>query len=132
MRKSLTIAMAALTFGGAVAAAALPAQARDHDGGYRDGGYRGGGYYHGGHDRGHGRNNDGAAIVAGIAGLAIGAALADGGHSYAYNRGGYYQPGYYYDGGYAYAPAYRVCSSSRWVWDPYLRRDVLVRDSYAC
>ena len=117
MRKSLTAAMAALTFGGAIAAA--PAQARDHN-------YRGGGYYHGGHNN---RSNDGAAIVAGIAGLAIGAALANGGHSYDYNRGGYYAPRAY---GYGYARPYAVCQGSRWVWDPYIRRNVLVRERYAC
>lgn len=127
MRKSLAAAMAALTFGGAIAASAVPAQARDHGG--RGGGWRGG------YDRDHRRNNDGAAIVAGIAGLAIGAALADGGHGYAYGRSAYYPRSYRAPGYYAYyghAPAYRVCEGSHWVWDRYARREVLVRDRYAC
>ena len=124
MRKSLAAAMAALTFGGALAASAVPAQARDHDG--RGGGWRGG------HDRDYRRNDNGAAIVAGIAGLAIGAALADSGHSYAYGRTAYYPPGYYTPGYYGNGPGYRVCEGSRWVWDRYARREVLVRERYAC
>lgn len=124
MRKSLAAAMAALTFGGAIAASAVPAQARDHDG--RGGGWRGG------YDRDYRRNDNGAAIVAGIAGLVIGAALADGGHSYVYNRSAYYPRGDYAPGYYGYAPAYRVCEGSHWAWDRYARREVLVRDRYAC
>ena len=124
MRKSLAVAMAALTFGGAIAATAVPAQARDH---YGHGGWRGG------YDRDYRRDNNGAAIVAGIAGLAIGAALADGGgHGYAYSRSAYYPRGYYAPGYYGYAPAYRVCEGRHWVWDPYAGRNVLVRDRYAC
>ncbi len=118
MRKSLAAAMAAITFGGAVAAAAVPAEARPYD----HYGYRGG------HNS---RGNDGAAIVAGIAGLAIGAALADSGnHSYGHRAGYYPRPAYGY--GYGYAAPYAVCESSRWVWDPYLRRNVLIRERYAC
>ena len=125
MRKTLTAGLAALTFGGAVAAAVVPAtaEAREWHGGY-----------HGGYSHYRGDNN-GAAIVAGIAGLAIGAALADSGH-HSYYRGGYgysrgsdygYAPGYYdYDEG------YRTCESRRWVWDPYIGRRVLVTSHYAC
>jgi len=119
MRKTFAAGLAALTFGGAMAAAALPATAQARE-------------WHGGHHRGWDRRHDdaGAAIVAGIAGLAIGAALADNGHQ-RYDRGygyGYgYAPGY---GGYGYAP--RVCETRRWVWDPYIHRRVLVRSHYAC
>jgi hypothetical protein len=134
MKKTLAAATAALTFGGAVAAAALPtaAQARD----WRGGGYR----YYGGYGGYHHHNDAaGAALVAGIAGLAIGAALADSGHR-SYYRSGYYGYGYvpgydgygpgYYDYGY-YRP-YGVCSSERWVWDPYIHERVLIRHRYAC
>jgi hypothetical protein len=95
MRKTLSVALAALTLaGGALSAGA--ADARD---------YR---HYNGGHYYNRGHNNDGAAIVAGIAGLAIGAAIAGGGHDRyrdnGYRGGGYYRPGYYdrsyYDRGY--------------------------------
>jgi hypothetical protein len=128
MKKSLAAAMAAITFGGALAAAAAPAQARPYDHGY-------GGYDYGRHyDNHRGSDAAGAAIVAGIAGLAIGAALSNGnGHSYAYNNDGYYpRRDYgYYDYGYA-RPAYQVCESRRWVWDPYIGRNVPVRERYAC
>jgi len=124
MKKTIAAGMAALTFGGAVAMAALPtaAEARDWHGGYR---------YYGGYHHHHG-DAAGAALVAGIAGLAIGAALADGGHR-TYYRTGYYDYGYapgYYDYGY-YRP-YGVCSSERWVWDPYIRERVLIRHRYPC
>src|SRR3569833_4412557 len=101
MRKVLTAALAAITLGGAVCATAAPAEARPH------------GYY--GHYYGHHRGGDaGAAVAAGVVGLALGAALAGNSHSY-YDRG-YYAPGYYapsYYGGYGY----RMCESTRWVWD---------------
>ena len=128
MRKTLAAGLAALTFGGAVAAAAVPttAEARGwHGGGYR-GGYGGYGYRH--------YDNNGAVIVAGIAGLAIGAAIADGGHR-SYYRGGYgYGPGYYgYPPGYYdYGYGYQTCISRHWVWDPYIGRRVLVTSRYAC
>ena len=71
--------------------AAAPAEAQ-YGRGYR------GGYGHGGYDRG------GTAVVAGIAGLAIGAAIASG------NRDRYYDRGYYdrnyYDRSYAYDRGY--------------------------
>src|SRR5665213_1398816 len=106
MRKTLAAGLAALTFGGAVAAAALPtaAAARDFHGSSHGG-------YHGGYDRHRGGN--GAAIFAGVAGLALGAALADSGH-HSYYRGGY---GYGYAPGYGYG--YRTCESRHWTWDPY-------------
>jgi hypothetical protein len=123
MRKTLTAAMAAITLGGAISAAAAPAEARDwgHRGGYSYGGAYGGHYYH--HN-----NNNGAAVAAGVVGLALGAALASNSHSYYYDRP-YYRSGYYDS---YYAPAYRVCESERWVWDPYIHRRVPVRERYAC
>jgi hypothetical protein len=124
MRKSLTVAMAALTFGGAIAATAAPAQARPH--GYYDG-------YYGRHRHG----NSDAAIVAGVAGLALGAALASNNRGY-YN-GGYYSRSYaydpYYGDRYYYSRpryVYRTCESERWVWDPYIQDRVLVRSRYRC
>jgi hypothetical protein len=27
---------------------------------------------------------------------------------------------------------YRTCVSERWVWDPYIREDVLIRSRYRC
>jgi hypothetical protein len=113
MRKALTAAMAAITLGGAVCATATTADARPH-------GYHG--YY--GHHR-HG--NGGAAVAAGVVGLALGAALA-GDHDRYYDRG-------YYGGPYAYGygyPAYRTCETTRWVWDPYVGHRVPVRQAYPC
>jgi hypothetical protein len=134
MRKALAAGMAALTFGGAVAAAALPsaAEARDWHGGY---GGRGGYGYRGDWGRHRGNDAAAAAIVAGVAGLALGAALSSNHHGY-YNRG-YYDRGY---GGYGYAPGYydegyggyATCESRRWVWDPYIGRRVLVTSRYEC
>ena len=132
MRKSLTVAMAALTFGGAVAATAAPAEARSHGyyNGY-NGGYYGGGGYH------HHHNNTGAAVAAGVVGLALGAALASSNSNHGYYNSGYsrsyaYAP-YYGDSYYAQPRyVYRTCVSERWVWDPYLGEDVLVRNRYRC
>lgn len=117
MRKVLTAALAAITLGGAICATAAPAEARPH----------GGHYYHGGHYR-HG--NAGAAVAAGVVGLALGAALASNGHSY-YDRG-YYDRGYYAPGYYGPGYGYRTCESTRWVWDPYIGRRVPVTSRYAC
>ena len=86
MKKILTGGLAALTLGGAVLGGASTASARDWDH-----------HYHGG--------NGGAALAAGIAGLAVGAALASSSdHGYygdRYYSGGYYAP----QPAYAYAPA---------------------------
>ena len=126
MRKSLTVAMAALTFGGAIAATAAPAQARPH-------GYYNNGYYGGRH---HG-NDAGVAVAAGVVGLALGAAIANNNRPYAYNNG-YYARGYaydpYYGDRYYERPryVYRTCESERWVWDPYIQDRVLVRSRYRC
>ncbi len=84
MKKILTGALAALTLGGVVLGGASTASAREW--------HRGG--------------NEGAAVAAGIAGLAIGAALASNDRGYGYDRG-YYAPAY--ESGYyapTYAPAY--------------------------
>ena len=125
MRKSLTVAMAALTFGGAIAATAAPAQARPH-------GYYNNGYY--GHHHG---NDAGVAVAAGVVGLALGAAIASNGRPAGYNNGYYGGRAYAYDPYYGdryYAPRYvqRTCESQRWVWDPYIQQRVLVRSAYRC
>jgi hypothetical protein len=132
MRKALTAALAAVTFGGAVAATALPAQAQSRYYQQRD--YR--------HHRGN--NNDaGVAIAAGVVGLALGAAIAGSNrNSRGYYSQGYYDRSYGYDRGYgynrgyapayAYEPGYRVCESRQRVYDPYLGRRVVVRERYAC
>ncbi len=115
MRKTLTAALAALTLGGAISATAVTgAEARP--------GYYHGGYYH------HGGGRGGVALAAGVAGLAIGAALAS---DHGYYRG-YYGPSYYYGppGPYYYGPA--TCYATRWVWDPYVGHRVPVREAYAC
>jgi len=123
MRKSLTVAMAALTFGGAIAATATPAQAQRH-------GYYGGGGYYGGHH--HHGNDAGVAVAAGVVGLALGAAIASNNRPYAYNRGYAYDP--YYGDRYYSRPryAYRTCETARWEWDPYIQDRVLVRSRYRC
>ena len=105
MRKFLAASLAALTFAGAIAAGSASAQPYR----YRDNDYRG---YH--------RDDAGAAVAAGIVGLAVGAALSnDGRGRYA---GGYYYgpPRYAYD--YYYGPRYRGSRHcrTRSVWDPYL------------
>ena len=124
MRRSLAAAMAAITFGGAVAATAAPAEARPYRGDY---------------GRRHHNNNDaGVAIAAGVVGLALGAAIAgnngprggyyDRGYGRAYAPGYAYGPGY----GYGYAPRYRVCQSRERVYDPYIGRSVVIRREYPC
>jgi hypothetical protein len=117
MRKILTAATAALTLAGALVATTAPVQAqtRGHGGsfhgaavrggGFRGGGYRGGYGYRGGGYRGYG-------IGAGLAGFALGAALASPYYGYGYGPYYDYGPGYY---GYANSCAQRV-------WDPYWGR----------
>src|ERR1700761_1723960 len=105
MRKMLTAGLAALTLGSAVAAAAVPATADARP------------YY--GHYYRHG--NGGAAVAAGIAGLAIGAAIADSGRPHYYGYG-YGYPGY----------GSGVCEPRHWAWDPYVGRRVLVTQHYPC
>jgi len=111
MRKFLTATAAALALGGVTLGAAAPAEARYH------GGYYGGHGYHG-HYR-HG--GSGAAVAAGILGLAAGAAIASSGPRYYYDEPVYYAPpppAYYYEGPY--------CRTD-WRWDGWARRYVRVR-----
>ncbi len=85
MKTIVTAALAALTLGGAALATATPAAAYGWHGGYRGGGW-----------------GPGAAIGAGLAGLFVGAAIADHphyGYGYGYGNGyGYGYPGAYYGG----------------------------------
>ena len=88
MRKIITAGLAAATLvAGLGIGSTASAEERHHD-----------------HDRG-------AAVAAGIAGLAVGAAIAGSHPRYYYDEGGYYDRpyGYYYD---------RRCRSYT-VWDPY-------------
>lgn len=131
MRKALTAAIAAITLGGAVVATAAPAEAQHYRGGH-DGYYGGERYY------GHRYNRGGAALAAGVVGLALGAAIASNHNGYYerrdYDRGGYGR-GYYGRPAYAYGydyPTYRTCVTTRWVWDPYIGRQVPVESRYAC
>ena len=120
------------TLGAALAATAIgmaaPAEAQRY-GGYR-GGYR---HYH------HGGDAAGAAIIGGIVGLGVGAAIAsnnnrryyDDRRGYYYDQpynNGYYRDGYYNDG-YNYRPHYRGYSDCyvQRRWDPYYRDYVRVR-----
>jgi hypothetical protein len=123
MRKLLTGAIAALTFAsGAVVAETAQAQGVDRS------------YIHRvDHD------DDEAAIVAGVAGLALGAALASGGRGGYYYGPSYYRPysGYYQPYGYGYYQPRRYYRSYRYYdrpryrtrrcrtvtfWDPYYGR----------
>lgn len=139
MRKVLTTALAAVTAAGAVLATAAPAQADR---------YR--------HHRGGGDDEVAAAILGGVAGLALGAALSSKGdrrdrgyysgysHDPRYDsyRGGYYRDDYYRDGRYrdgyyrdSYrAPRYahRTCITRDRVYDPYIGRRVTIERRYAC
>jgi hypothetical protein len=142
MRKLLTSALAAVTAAAAVAAVATPAQAERYRYRHRD-------------------NNDAAAaaVVGGIVGLALGAAIAgsnkDRRYDDGYYRRGYYDNGYYRGGGgygyrddgyyrgysgysgysgraYAYDYGPRVCVSRERVYDPYYGRRVMIERRYAC
>jgi hypothetical protein len=134
MRKVLTAALAAATLVGTSIGAGAPANAQGWHGGHWHGGGWQGGHWHGG---GYGW---GLPLAAGLAGLAVGAALAPGyypayGYGYypapAYGYSGY--PAYGYPSGYpAYGyPGYATCGG-RWVWDPYAHRNVWVGQTYAC
>lgn len=82
------------------------------------------------------RDNTGAVVAAGIAGIVIGAAISNrddrryaNDRRYDYDRRFYRERGYYpTDGRYArrYARSYRDCTVRR-VWDRYERRTVRVR-----
>ena len=110
MNKFLTGAIAALTITAAMAASgAASAQHRDGD-------------RRGDHD------GSGAAVAAGIAGLAIGAAIA--GDHPGYNRDYYYAgpPPGYYDGP-AYYTYYNNCHAT-WRWSRRQNRYVQARGCY--
>ena len=136
MRKFLTAAVAALTFGGAVLSASTPAQAQHGGfrggGGFHGGGFRGGGF-RGGFRGGRGWGGDGA-LFAGVTGLALGAALASPyyygpGYGYGYGYDPYYYgppPPYYYGRGYGF------CYSRARVWDPEIGRYVFERARVPC
>ena len=112
MRKIITAGLAALTLAGGLGAASANAQE-----------WRGG-HHHGG---------SGAAVAAGIAGLAIGAAIASSSHDRYYDRGYAYDRDYGdYRSGYYYGPPARAYEDydgrsyydrrrcvTRTVWNPY-------------
>lgn len=102
--------------------------------------WRGGRHYNRG-----GGNAAAGAILGGIVGLGVGAAIASSNRDRYYDRGGYYDRGYYNRGGYGYAPPPRAyydrgygygygdgydyrprCWTQR-QWDPYYGRPVRVR-----
>lgn len=116
MKTTLTKAVLGLTLGATALTVAAPAEAQRYR--YRD------------------RDNTGAAVVAGIAGIAIGAAIAGSSRDryydrrYDYDRRYYRNRGYYPRDGYHYRSYERRgwsgCSVRR-VYDPYLGRRVKVR-----
>jgi hypothetical protein len=91
---------------------------------------RWGGYRH--YNRGG--DTAGAAILGGIVGLGVGAAIASSNNNRYYDRGyydrDYYAPppprSYYYDD-YNYNYNYRPRCWNQWRWDPYYGRNVRVR-----
>ncbi|THD37306.1 MAG: hypothetical protein E7773_04565 [Sphingomonas sp.] len=115
MTNFLTKTVLAASLGATALTAAAPADAQYYRGRYH-------------------RNNDGAAIVAGVAGLAIGAALASSANRDRYYRDDYYYNNYntyprynYYNNDYRYN--YRACRIER-RYDPYYGRSVRVRVCY--
>lgn len=123
MKTTITKAVLGLTLGATALTAAAPAEAQRYR--YRD------------------RDNGGAAIVAGIAGIAIGAAIAGSSRDRYYDRGYrgydrryynydnfYRQRGYYPRDSYYYRDyerrGWRGCSIRR-VYDPYTGQRVRVR-----
>ena len=107
MNKILTGGLAALTLGGVVLGGVSQASARDWD---------------------HHDDDSGAAIAAGIAGLAVGAALAGGHRGYYAPAPAYYgPPAVYYERPAYYG--YRRCHGE-WRWSRYWGRYERVRACY--
>jgi hypothetical protein len=131
MRKLLTAGLAALTLAGGSIASTTPAMAAPHggfNGGHNGGnfhnsGFRGSNGWHGGY--GYRGGYRGGALVAGILGFGLGAAIANSYDGYGYGPG----PGYYASD---YNDGYATCSAPRQVWDPYAGRYVIERVPYAC
>jgi len=115
MRKTLACLVAAATFAGGVASAGQ-AFARPPPHGYH--GYDGRHYDSRRYRHRDDDDDDGAAIAAGIVGLALGAALASGSNSgRSYDRGYYAPPPRYYAPSRSYSYT-RTCRTTRY-WDPY-------------
>ena len=116
MKKLLAGAAALLTTLTGALASASPAQAEGswgrHGGGFH-GGYGGGYGYRGGY--GHRGGGAGGAVFAGLAGLAVGAALAHPHGYYGPPRVYYGPPPAYYAGPYYYG-WYEGCRGE-WVWN---------------
>jgi hypothetical protein len=101
----------------AIGLGAAPAQAQRWHRGYHH-------YHHG--------NTAGAAVLGGIVGLGVGAAIASSNRDRYYDRGyyngGYYNNGYYAQPGYyGYRRAYRPRCWTQWRWDPYYGGQVPVQ-----
>jgi hypothetical protein len=131
MRKLLTAGLAALTIAGGAVATTTPAMAAPHggfngghSGSFHSSGFRGGNGWHGGY--GYRGGYRGGALVAGILGFGLGAAIANSYDGYGYGPGPGYYASDYDDGGYA------TCTAPRQVWDPYAGRYVVERVPYAC
>ena len=119
MTQFLTKAVLGTTLAATALTAALPADAQRYRGGYRH------------------RDNSGGVIIAGIAGLAIGAAIAS-----SNNRDRYRDNSYYYNDNYNNYPQYRNNSYNNYDnynyqncrierrYDPYYGRRVKVRVCY--
>lgn len=116
LKKAVTGLVAGAALVGAVAA---PAEAR--------------GYYRGGYGYHHGIGRGGAAVLGGIAGLAVGAAIASPRYNYApaYGYGGGYGGGYGYapppQAYYGYGGGYYEPCRPRVIWDPYIGQYVRSR-----
>jgi Ni/Co efflux regulator RcnB len=126
MRRTLATALAVATFAGGVAAASAADARPRHGHPHYDSRYYDGRHY----DRRHYRDrddDDGAAIAAGIVGLALGAALASGANGgVRYDNRGYYDQGYYAPPQRYYAPRSRydrTCRTTRY-FDRYYGRYV--------
>jgi hypothetical protein len=130
MRKILTAATAAITGLALLAASATTAVAEPHGGWHGGGGgwHGGEGGWRGGDHDWHGGRGVGWGIGAGLAGFALGAALASPHYGYGYGYGPAYGYGPYYDDDYYGAQ----CVGTRRVWDPYYGGYVIRRFYYAC